>query len=115
VLRALIALAQDDLSHAEHLLDEATGEGMLTYERAWVAFGRAEAARVAGNSAEAAEQLQQVRELLAVDALTRDYPGGLNVPHLHFQRSTIPRQFLPQVFYPTADAALLRLLAEREN
>jgi hypothetical protein len=114
-LIASIVLAPDateDFNQLGDLLERAQLLVEDDEDRAWIDLGRADIARRVGDNSMFLSELQAARDLIAPDLLEEDYQFGTNIAHFQFLRFTIPRQFLPQVFYPTADPLLLRFLDE---
>jgi O-antigen ligase len=114
-LIASIVLAPDATEDFDQLADLLEQAELLVEDdedRAWIALGRAEIARRVGNNSIFLSELQAARDLIAPDLLEEDYQFGTNIAHFQFLRFAIPRQFLPQVFYPTVHPLLLRFLDE---
>ena len=83
------------------------------HQQGWVHLVRAEYARHIGDENLAAAELARARETLIIDITDQDFIFGTNIAHFQFLRYTLPRQFLPTVFYPVvSDGVLLHLLAE---
>lgn len=93
------------------VLVEAEALAANDADRAWVALGRAWLARDQGDFAGFAREHQTAQRLMAYDIGKADFIYGINLGYALFGRFVIPRQFLPGVYYPTADPALLSLLA----
>lgn len=110
VLDALIALLEGDIDTAEAALEAAAAVANSAEAGAWVDYGNAEMAAYRGDNMGASELLASARQRLTPGLLGTDYAAGINIPNLQFFRMAIPRQFLPQVYYPTADPVLLSLL-----
>lgn len=113
VLQLLLFLAGgvgDDALYQALLADaEARVDGVV--DEAWLYVAKATLLRDTGNTASAERALEMARALLARDFAQEDYPNATNVAHFQFLRYTTPRQFLPQVYYPTIETLpLLRFL-----
>jgi putative inorganic carbon (HCO3(-)) transporter len=104
--------ATEDFDQLANLLERAELLVEDDEDQAWIDLGRADIARRVGDNSMFLSELQAARDLIAPDLLEEDYQFGTNIAHFQFLRFTIPRQFLPQVFYPTADPLLLRFLNE---
>ncbi|NWG16365.1 MAG: O-antigen ligase family protein [Chloroflexi bacterium] len=79
-------------------------------ERAWVHAGRAWMARMAGDEAGAARETAAARQQLTRGPLDTDDTDAINIAYGQFLRLAIPRWFLPGVYYPVDDAALVYLI-----
>ncbi len=81
------------------------------HQQGWLHLARAEVARHTGDDSLASVELARARDTLVIDITDQDFVFGTNIAHFQFLRYTLPRQFLPGVFYPAvSDAALLYLL-----
>jgi putative inorganic carbon (HCO3(-)) transporter len=79
-------------------------------ERAWIHAGRGWMARMAGDEAGAARETAAAREQLTRGPLDTDDADAINIAYGQFLRLAIPRWFLPGVYYPVDDAALVYLI-----
>ncbi|MFW5771754.1 MAG: O-antigen ligase family protein [Phototrophicaceae bacterium] len=111
VIGALIALEDGSRDQAAAAVDRAAAQADDDEATAWVRLGQAALARADGDDAQAAALLEAARALIAPEFDEEDYIFGVNIPYYQFLRFSIPRSFLPPVFYPSADAALSYLLA----
>jgi putative inorganic carbon (hco3(-)) transporter len=107
---ACMLLAGDGEAPESRLLRAETLAGD-NQARAWVRYGQAWIAWQNGDDALAERELEAARALVRPELTREDYVFGTNIAHFQFLRITIPRQFLPQVYYPTVEPALLHLLA----
>jgi tetratricopeptide (TPR) repeat protein len=110
-----IALARDDRETATTALEAADVIATSAVDRAWVALGRARLAEYDGESDAALSHFEAARAALELDPFGADYEMGINIAHIQFLRMTIPRQFVPQVYYPVAHPVLLYLLSEPQR
>lgn len=100
------------LADYEALLTEANAHVHNEVDQAWLRIGRAGLARFIGEDGVAQAEIEAAQALIAPDFATEDYPTGTNVAHFQFLRYTIPRQFLPQVYFPSIETLpMLRLLS----
>ncbi len=110
VLRGLIALEQGDRDGAVDWFGKAEKATSPDDRDAWLGLGAARLAQFDGDNDVATAELEQARESLERGVLDADYRDGLNVAYVQFLSQGIARQFLPQLYYPTADPVLLYLL-----
>lgn len=95
------------------LLSSAQAHLETPLDRAWLNIGQAALLRSNGDVNGAAEELASARAQIAPAFSKEDYPGGTNIAHFQFLRYAAPRQFLPQVYYPTIETLpMLRFLAD---
>jgi putative inorganic carbon (hco3(-)) transporter len=113
VVAALVALALDDVAEAEAYLAVASEDADQDSERAWLFYGRAALARYNGEAETAQHYYDQSAGLLRRDYVEPLFPRGVDIPSLQFWRLSVPRQILPQVYYPII-VPLARLLATWE-
>lgn len=112
VLRALDALENGSLPITLDALARARAVSTGTPDdMGWLYLGSAYVARAQGDAA-AKVHLEAGRALFGAGVSVIDYESGVNIALFQFMRQAISRQFLPQLYYPTADPLLLRLLAE---
>lgn len=110
IIAMLLALANNQPGTALDWLQTAETVSSRPGDSAWIAFGQARYARFNGDSAGEAAALAAAQGALALAADEVDFSFGMNVGHAQFLRLSIPRQFLPQVFYPAVSPVLLYLL-----
>lgn len=111
--RIVIAcLLVNDLDDADAALRRAESLALTNEHLAWVHVGRGIIAAANEDAATAQAERAAARALITPDFALADWRAGTNIPHFQFLRYAIPRQFLPQTFFPAADPALLRLLAD---
>lgn len=103
VMRAVIALELGDRESA--LRDLETAE-TLKASGYWVS----EAWALYGWTRYRGEDLAIVRDFMQRDLLDADYSDGLNFARALTLRDMLPRMFLPQVGYPSADPLLAHLM-----
>lgn len=108
VVRAMIALAQDDRALAARLLERLRPSA--AEDTAWLHLGLARLAQFDGDPALAEQELSQARAALDVDLMTEDVRGGLSFAYGQFLRQALPRQLLPRVYYPMASPLLAYVL-----
>lgn len=92
------------LEQAENIADDGRED------EAWMRLGYAAVARAVGDTTTARQELDRASALLAYDIGRGDTPFGGNIWTLQFLRLAYPRQFLPQVFFPSGDDALRCLI-----
>jgi hypothetical protein len=63
-----------------------------------------------GDTATAESEIAATAALLEYDLGKGDTSFGGNIAVFQFLRIAYPRQFLPQIYYPAVDPALLHLL-----
>jgi tetratricopeptide (TPR) repeat protein len=110
VIHAFLELAQLDRSGAQYWLARAGQIARDRTEYAWLHLGRAHFARSVEDTLTMAHEREAARSLLARAPLESDENSLLNIGYAQFLRLPIPRQFLPQVYYPVDDPILLHLL-----
>lgn len=103
VIGALVDGDLNELAAAERI-------AITPQERAWVHAGRGWMARMAGDEAGAARETAAARERLKREPLDTDDADAINIAYGQFLRLAIPRWFLPGVYYPVDDAALVYLI-----
>lgn len=107
---ALLALSEGDLAGARNFSRQLEVIAETRSERAWHFYVAAEIAQAEGNDAARAEALAELHTALTPEAYDEDWVSGAYINYAHYLRSTIPRQFVPQLAYPVADLGLLVLL-----
>jgi O-antigen ligase/tetratricopeptide (TPR) repeat protein len=110
--RMLVALAANDRAGAQDWYDRAVEETTSWETDLWLLLGQARLAQFDGDGAGVAAALEQARQLREYDPFVYDYIAGPDMAYYQYFRFIIPRQFLPQVFYPVDRIILLRLLDE---
>lgn len=110
ILRLMVALRTGELVDDIHLLKQAKTQVESVYDEGWVLLGEAELARFAGDMSRADDLLEQANDLFMPKFSIEDIAFTTNIPYFQFLVTSIPRQLLPDVFYPIADAVLLRFL-----
>ncbi len=110
IVRELLAIAQNDREGALTWLREAENIATTTEDTAWIHLGKARLAQFDGDETLAASELAAARESLERGLLDADDPDALSMAYGQFLRSAIPRQFLPQVYFPIENPVLMHLL-----
>lgn len=110
VVRSMLAIAQSDFDEAQFWLARAGQIAGSRTDHSWLYLGRAKLAQAAGDTDGMARDLEIAHNVLGRNALEVDDGNLVNIGYAQFLRLPIPRQFLPQVFYPVDDALLLYLL-----
>jgi O-antigen ligase len=110
IFELLVALSRGEDVDAEAYLSQAGALIEDDEDRAWVSVGWAYLAQSVGQDDTARTQIEAARAFLAVDIPDEDYVFGVNIGYFQFLRYVIPRQFVPQLYYPTASPLLLRLI-----
>lgn len=110
--RLLVALAAGDRETAQDLYQCAQAATSSWETELWLLLAQARLARFDGDEAGVAAALEQARELRSYDPFEYDYIAGPDMAYYQYFRLILPRQFLPQVFYPVDRILLLHLLAE---
>lgn len=110
VLRELLSLAQKDQKGAAVWLEQARHTRQAWDSPVWLLLGKARLAQAVGDLAAAETALSAARDTLAYDPLIPDYPNSTNFMLDQFFRQTLPRQFVPQMFYTQYDVVLIYLL-----
>jgi hypothetical protein len=108
----LDALEVSDSESAAQLIDEAAQQAITIQDQAWLHLGRARVAQFNGDDLEAQREIESAHSLLEHGLLDIDYVEGINIAHSQYLRAAIQRLFLPQVYFPTSDPLLLRLIEE---
>ncbi len=117
VLRMLLylhsAMAADYEDQFDDWLAEADRLVQTREDEAWIHIAQAEIARYYGDDMTYIQEREKARDLIEHQFDRPDFNTGLNVAHFQFLRPAIPRQFLPQVLYPSVEELpLLRMLSE---
>ncbi len=112
VQSAIEALSTGDRAAAQSWLNQAQRAADTRQDQAWLHLGRARLAQFDGDAAAVEAELDTARALLQRGFLDNDYGEGINIAHSQYLRTAIQRLFLPQVYYPTDDPLLLRLIEE---
>jgi hypothetical protein len=108
---ALLALEGGNHDDAVTALAKAQRASTGTpVEAAWLHIGNSRRAQFDGDHETAERELQAAHKALAPGLTVADVHYGANVAYAQFLRTAIVRQFLPQVYYPTIDPELARLL-----
>ncbi|GIL09396.1 MAG: hypothetical protein BroJett033_9070 [Chloroflexota bacterium] len=110
VTRALLELAIGNRDAAVSWLAQAEAAAVGNDDDPWLLLGAARLARFDGDAARAADLAAQARAAARPDPLAADDPFVASVAYAQYHRQALERYFLPQVYYPTADAALVYLL-----
>lgn len=103
----MLALLAETITERDRLLAEARSIAQDDEDYAWL---DAAAAYFAVDSGRRQAAIASAYERIAPDFNQQDFIFGINVPYFQFLRSSIPRRFLPSVFYPSTDPALRYLL-----
>lgn len=103
-------LLANDRDAAANWLSRAENLVLQTSDQAWVHLGRARLVRLLGDTALVDEELRLAHEALTRKPLETDDAILINIAYAQFLRFAIPRQFLPQVYYPVDDPVLMYLL-----
>jgi tetratricopeptide (TPR) repeat protein len=110
VLRTLLALAQGDGDAAQMWYARAAQITPIWETALWLRLAEARIAQFDGDSARAQQALAAADLIRAYDPLTNDYYSGPDMAYYQYMHLVIPRQFLPQVFYPLNRLLLLYIL-----
>jgi hypothetical protein len=113
VVRAMIALAQDNRAEAAAWLRRTEVAAPTLEQTAWQHLGLAKLAQFDGDSTLAAQEVAAARAALEIGLLDEDVRSAQSFAYGQFLRQGIPRQFLPQVYYPVASPLLAYLLERR--
>jgi putative inorganic carbon (HCO3(-)) transporter len=114
VIQSMLAIAQFDLAPGQAWLVQAERAAQNRADWAWVHLGRARLAQALDKYDLMEHELEAARASVTRAALENDEILLLPISYAQFLRLPIPRQFLPQVFYPVDDALLLYLLERNE-
>jgi hypothetical protein len=110
ILRLMVALRTGESVDNAKLMAQAKSQSASIYDESWVLLGEAEIARFEGDSIRANDLIRQANERLAPQFSSEDVSFATNIPYFQFLVTGIPRQLLPDMFYPIQDAILRRLL-----
>lgn len=110
IYRLLLEMQTGESANFEALLSDAVSYVDNGIDRAWMHIGQAYIAQYLGDNLTFQRELVQARELIEITNLDADYLTGVNIGHFQYLRLVLPRQFLPQVVYPSANVFLLRLI-----
>jgi O-antigen ligase/tetratricopeptide (TPR) repeat protein len=112
MVQVLDALEVSDSERAAQLIEQAARQAITVQDQAWLHLGRARLAQFDGDDITAQREIETARSLLEHGLLDIDYVEGINIAHSQYLRAAIQRLFLPQVYFPTSDPLLLRLIEE---
>jgi O-antigen ligase len=115
IISELLALAQGNRAGAVDWLAKAEKITMLRTDQAWVHLGKARLAQYDRDSSLMHQELQAAREALEHGPLDGDWDFGLSIGYAQFLRLAVPRQFLPQVYYPIDDPVLVHLIEKMQG
>ncbi|MCL4254884.1 MAG: tetratricopeptide repeat protein, partial [Anaerolineae bacterium] len=110
ILWLLIALREGETIDTAQQIREAKSQIRTQYDEAWVLLGEAWIAFDRGDMVMYDDLMNQARDKTARKMNQEDISFATNIPYFQFLVSAIPRQLLPDVFYPIPDAPLRRLL-----
>jgi O-antigen ligase/tetratricopeptide (TPR) repeat protein len=110
VISELLSLAAGDRAGAADWLAKAEKITMLPTDQAWLHLGKARLARYDQDAALVEQEVQAARTALEQGPLDGDWEYGLSIGYAQFMRLAVPRQFLPQVYYPVDDPVLIHLI-----
>jgi tetratricopeptide (TPR) repeat protein len=109
VIDMLLALARDDRAAAEVALARAERAVQSETDEIWVHLGRARLARFDSDDEMVATELATIREMLKRGLFEGDFSNSL-IGYVQFLMNMLPRDFLPQVYYPVDDPVLIYLV-----
>jgi tetratricopeptide (TPR) repeat protein len=109
IFEMMLALARHDRDAAEAAL--AKGERAIVSEtdEIWVHLGRAKLAQFDGDKAAASNEMNSVNQMLKRGLFEADFSNSL-IGYVQFLMNSLPRDFLPQVYYPVDDPVLLHIV-----
>jgi len=110
ILRLMVALRTGELVSDIYLLKQAKSQIESLYDEGWILLGEAELARFVGDVERADDLLERANDLFIPKFNIEDIAFTTNIPYFQFLVTSIPRQLLPDIFYPIPDAVLLRFL-----
>ena len=110
ILWLMIALREGEQIDSARQIRDAKSQIRSVYDEAWVLIGEAWIARYDGDMVIYDDFMNQARDKTARKMNQEDVIFATNIPYFQFLVSAIPRQLLPDVFYPIPDAPLRRLL-----
>jgi len=109
VIDTLLALARGDRDAAEAALAKAERAIQSETDEIWVHLGRARLARFDGDDDVATTELATIRDMLKRGLFEGDFSNSL-IGYVQFLMNILPRDFLPQVYYPVDDPVLIYLV-----
>lgn len=110
ILWLIVALREGETIDTIQQIRDAKSQIRTLYDEAWVLLGEAWIAFDRGNMTMYDDLINQARDKIARKMNQEDVSFATNIPYFQFLVSAIPRQLLPDVFYPIPDAPLRRLL-----
>jgi putative inorganic carbon (HCO3(-)) transporter len=110
VLQAISQIETSSREQAETLLNRGQQLAVSGQDHAWLHLGLARLAHEDGDDATAASELDMARVFSQRGFLDNDFIEGINIAHSQYLRTAIQRLFLPQVYFPTTDPLLLRMI-----
>ena len=108
-MSALLAVENGDRKTAEEQLTAAQNTSLAPKSDPWLPLVRARVARLNGDEATARRELDMARMLAA--STTSVDERLVAISYGQFGKTGLPQYFLPQVYSPLPDAALVILLA----
>jgi O-antigen ligase/tetratricopeptide (TPR) repeat protein len=115
VVSELLSLAEGDRAGAADWLAKAEKITMLPTEHAWLHLGKARLAKYDRGAALVEQEVQAARAALRHEPLDGDWEYGLSIGYAQFMRLAVPRQFVPQVYYPVHDPVLIHLIDKTQG
>ncbi len=112
ILWLMVALREGEVVDTAQQIHEAKSQIRSVYDEAWVLLGQAWIARHEGDVARYNDLSEQAQNKIARKINQEDVSFATNIPYFQFLVASIPRQLLPDVFYPIPDAPLRRLLED---
>jgi putative inorganic carbon (hco3(-)) transporter len=109
VIDALFALTRNDRAAAVSALDRAERAVQSETDEIWAHLGRARLADFDGNDEVVQTELSTIRDMLKRGLFEGDFSNSL-IGYVQFLMNILPRDFLPQVYYPVDDPVLLYLI-----
>lgn len=112
ILWLMVALRIGESIDTTQQLQDAKSRVQFVSDQAWVLLGEAWIARHQGDMSLYEQLRDQARDKITPKMNQEDVTFATNIPYFQFLVASIPRQLLPDVFYPIADAPLRRLLED---
>lgn len=108
---AIEALAQAELGNLPEAsrLFALVRDQQSENDQVWAWLIQARLAQLQGDDAEAERALAEASSLLHLGVLGRDWPYGENINYIEFLSLSLPRQFVPQLDYISANPVALAL------
>ncbi|HSS98864.1 MAG TPA: hypothetical protein VLK33_17635, partial [Terriglobales bacterium] len=109
VFEMMLSLARNNHESAEAALSKAEQASVTENDQIWVHVGRAQLSMFDGDKAAALSEMDTANQMLKRGLFEADFSDSL-IGYVQFLMNSLPRDFLPQVYYPVDDPVLLHII-----